>query len=323
MYETVGRIIMARLIVMICMSLLSCSVSAKSIVIGFANNVGFWTYPQIQKYLTSSRTTEVTLKQYQSGCELLHAMQNGEVDLAYADVPLLYQIQLQSLPFEPLATAVTRAENDQGRVTYTSLLVTATSSSIASVRGAEGKTLGVVPWTLSGQAIPQMLFQQVGLLPTQTNRTMNRYRQVSYPSFDAAKAALKAGEVDVVGYPAVYRLNTQKYGVIAALNDIPNPSIVVNTPQKNSSSVQDVLALLSNIPKQDQYPGLGNTMRFASVQSTPYTFWVKQISQSGLFTTKACPSLEDNETKEDKTRQQPSLDGSPEEKTTNETITST
>ena len=53
-----------------------------------------------------------------------------------------------------------------------------------------------------------------------------------------------------------------------------------------------MLALLNNIPKQYQYPGLGNTMRFASVQSTPYTYWVKQMSQSGLFTENACPRVE-------------------------------
>ena len=80
--------------------------------------------------------------------------------------------------------------------------------------------------------------------------------------------------------------------MIATLNSIPNPALVVATSEKDRSSVQDVLALLNNIPKQYQYPGLGNTMRFASVQSTPYTYWVKQMSQSGLFTENACPRVE-------------------------------
>ena len=283
---------MFRLIVILCMCLLSWGAFAKPVVIGYANGVGFWSYPKIQTYLSSSRNSEVIIKRYSSGCELLRAMQAGEVDLAYADVPLLYQIQLVGLPFEPIATAVTRAQNDQGRVTYTSLLVTTTDSSIVSVQGVEGKTLGVVSWTLSGQAIPEMLFQQRGLLPTETNGTMDRYKRVFFTSFDEAKAALKRGEVDVVGYPAVYQLNPQEYGVIATLNSIPNPALVVATSEKDRSSVQDVLALLNNIPKQYQYPGLGNTMRFASVQSTPYTYWVKQMSQSGLFTENACPRVE-------------------------------
>ena len=116
-------------------------------------------------------------------------------------------------------------------------------------------------------------------------------------SFEEAKVALSRGEVDVVGYPAVYRLNSKKYDVIATLNSIPNSALVVATAMKDSSSVQDVLALLNNIPKQSQYPGLGNIMRFASVQSTPYTYWMKQISQSGLFTAKACQRVEKAEEK--------------------------
>ena len=281
---------MLRIIFSFCLCLITSYAVAdtSAVVIGYANNDAFWSYPKIQQYLDGARNAKISIKHYQSGCELLAAMKAGEVDLAYADVPMLYQVQLQSLPYEPVATEVTRAQNNQGRVTYTSLLVTSTASSIVSVRGVAGKTVGIVPWTLSGEAIPELLLQQVGLLPAQGKSTISRYKQVVFNSFDDAKQALADGTVDVVGYPSLYKLDPQKYGVIAALKDIPNPALVGASDRLSSAAMQESIALLKTIPTQSQYPGLGNTMRFASVQSTPYVYWAKQLSQSGLFSNDSC-----------------------------------
>ena len=278
----------SRLCIVCVVLLFSWSAIASDVTIGFSNDVDFWTYPKIHSYLDSSRNTKVILRSYASGCDLLRAMRQGAVDIAYMDVPLMYQVQMLGLPYETTATAVTRASNDQGRVTHTSLLVALAGSGVVSVRGVTGKKVGVVPWTLSGAVIPQILFQQVGVFASGNGHAFHRYHPVKFSSYADAKAALRRGDVDVVGYPAVDIVNPQHYGVFSSLENIPNAGLVVATAKKDSASIQDILALLNSIPKGSQFPGLGHIMRFASPQSVPYRYWMKQMSQSGLFTDKAC-----------------------------------
>ena len=252
------------------------------VVIGFIGEKDFWTSSTIQQYIGSVRNTNIKWKSFDSACNLLKAMQANKVDVAYMDVPSLAMIQRYQLPFSVVATANKTGVDGSATQTYTAFLVSKKASSINRLASVKSHTVGIVPFSLSGDVIPLVTMQVAGLLPDKS------YQTKAFSSEASNAEALKNDTVDVIGYASNLPLNSKQYNQLASVPDVPNAALVVSKEKKDDAAIQDIVSLLESVPKKIVPNGVGKMTGFGKPQQSRYQYWLSQMVHSGLFNQDVC-----------------------------------